>query len=103
MFKEAQAKVDEWVQGYKKPYFEPLSQFARLAEEVGEVGRILNHKYGDKVKKDGEEPDELGAELADILFAVVCSANSHNLDLDIEFEKIIQKSKTRDVNRFDKK
>ena len=103
MFKDAQKEVDDWVQGYEKPYWEPLSQLARLTEEVGEVSRVLNHMYGQKVKKDSEEPDELEDELADVLFAVMCLANSHDIDLDEAFARIMEKSRTRDKDRFTKK
>lgn len=98
-----QQQIDDWVQGYEKPYWHPLSQFARLVEEVGEVGRLLNHLYGDKPKKDTEAAQELPAELGDILFALICLANSQNIDLDEAIEQVIQKSVTRDENRFVKK
>jgi len=60
MIKKYQKQIDDWVQGYKEPYWPPLSQFARLAEEVGEVGRLFNHLYGSKPKKQDEASQELG-------------------------------------------
>lgn len=101
--KKYQKAIDKWVQGYEEPYWPPLSQFARLAEEVGEVGRLLNHMYGSKKKKEGEAKQDLGGEIADVLFTVICLANSHGIDLDKEMDKTLSKSKTRDKNRYKKK
>lgn len=98
-----QKEVDKLLQAYEKPYWQPLSQFARLAEEVGELGRILNHKYGDKVKKPTEEPDNMPDELGDIIFNMICMANAHNIDLDEALQGVINKLRTRDKNRFKKK
>lgn len=101
--KKHQKAVDDFVQGYEEPYWPPLSQFARMVEEVGEVGRLLNHMYGSKPKKSSEDKQELGEELADVLFTLICLANSHDIDLDIEIEKVIEKSYKRDKDRFNKK
>lgn len=98
-----QKEIDEWVQGYKEPYWPALSQFARLAEEVGELGRLLNHIYGSKPKKPEEAEQELGGEIADIMFALICIANKHKINLDDEMNKVITKSKNRDKDRFNKK
>ena len=70
---------------------------------MGELARVYNHKYGDKVKKPTEEPDDLGGEIGDILFDLICMANSEGLDLDIVLQKVIKKAQTRDKNRFEKK
>ncbi len=98
-----QQQIDDWAQTLEKPYWHPLSQFARLSEEVGEVGRLLNHLYGDKPKKTTEAQQELPEELADILFALICLANSHDIDLDDALRQVIEKSTTRDKDRFAKK
>ena len=103
MFKDAQQEVDSWVQEYKVPYWSPLSQFARLAEEVGELGRLLNHLYGDKPKKQEEAEQELPKELMDVMFTCICLANAHSVDLDEEFRKVMEKCRTRDKDRFEKK
>lgn len=103
MLKDAQKKVDDLFDGYDPKYWPALSQFARLAEEVGEVGRLLNHIYGAKPKKPTEAAQELGEELADVLVTVIALANSHNIDLDVELEKNIEKFHARDADRFDKK
>ena len=98
-----QQQVDDWVQGYKTPYWAPLSQLARLIEEVGELARVLNHKHGDKIKKPTESADDLEGELGDILFDVICMANSEGVDLDAALQKVILKAQTRDKDRFEKK
>ena len=103
MFKNAQEKVHSIVKDYDPPYWPPLSQFARLAEEVGEVGRLLNHLYGAKPKKTDESRQKLDEELADVLFTVVCLANAHDIDLDAAFDGVLQKFHDRDAHRFEKK
>ena len=75
-FREAQAAVDQWVGQFEEGYFSPLSNVARLAEEVGELAREINHRFGEKPKKPGEAEGSVAMELADILFVVVCLANS---------------------------
>lgn len=101
--KDYQKRIDVSVQKFEKPYWHPLSQLARLAEEVGEVSRILNHKYGDKPKKPGEEHADLGDELADALYTIICMANTEGIDLEPAMEKAIAKLETRDKDRFKKK
>lgn len=91
------------LQDYEKPYWHPLSQLARLSEEVGEVARILNHHYGDKPKKKDEEHEQLEDELADVLYTVLCLANSQGLVLDEPLKRAIAKLETRDSGRFAKK
>jgi len=103
MFKDAQKQVDDVVKPFDSPYWSPLSQLARLSEEVGEVARLLNHMYGDKPKKRDEAEQKLGEELADMLFNVTCMANAHKIDLDKEFQAVIDKLNTRDKDRFKKK
>lgn len=100
---DLQKQIDEQLQQYEKPYWHPLSNLARLAEEVGEVSRILNHQYGDKPKKAGEKHEELGDELADVLYTVLCIANSQAIDLEVPMQKAIAKLETRDKGRFKKK
>lgn len=101
--REYQKLIDDWAQTFKKPYWEPLSQLARLSEEVGELARVLNHKYGDKPKKPTEEPDDLEGELGDILFDLICLANSEGIDLGESLEKVLTKAQVRDKDRFEKK
>jgi NTP pyrophosphatase (non-canonical NTP hydrolase) len=73
---------------------------ARLVEEVGETARLVNHLYGPKKKKDSEQAQELSSELADILFAVICLANSQGIDLQSAFEQMMQKYSVRDSDRY---
>ena len=98
-----QQKIDDSVQPYAKPYWDPLSNLARLIEEVGEVARILNAKYGDKPAKPGEVHQDLADELADVLYAVMCLANSEGIELDAPMQRAIDKLLTRDKDRFEKK
>src|SRR5688572_16554433 len=91
-----QTKIDDILQAYEKPYWHQLSQLARMIEEVGEVSRILNDKYGDKPKKQGENHEPLEDELADVLFTVFCLANSEGIKLDAAMERCIGKMEGRD-------
>lgn len=98
-----QQRIDAELQLYEKPYWDPLSILARMTEEVGEVARIVNHTFGDKPKKVGEEHEPLEDELADVIYAAICLANSQKLDLDAAMERVIAKLSTRDKDRFKKK
>jgi NTP pyrophosphatase (non-canonical NTP hydrolase) len=103
MLKDAQKQIDDWAQQFAEPYWPPLSQFAALTEEVGEVARLLNHLYGSKPKKQEESKQELGGEIMDVMFAAICLANSHGIDLDAELEKKMDKCYGRDKDRYEKK
>ncbi len=98
-----QKQIDQAVQPYKKPYWDPLSQLAGMIEELGEVSRILNDKYGDKPRKAGEQLDTLENELGDMLFTIICLANSEGIDLDKAFSATYNKIEVRDKDRFEKK
>jgi NTP pyrophosphatase (non-canonical NTP hydrolase) len=98
-----QKQVDEWVSQYKMGYWKPHEMLARLAEETGELAREINHIYGPKKKKSTEDTADLGDEIADIIFTVVCLANSLNLDLDENFKHVMDKCYGRDKDRFEKK
>ena len=101
--RDYQKAVDDWAQTLEKPYWSPLSQLARLIEEVGELGRIYNHKYGDKVKKPTESPDDIEDEMGDILFDLICMANTEGVDLAKCLDKVLEKAQVRDKDRFKKK
>ena len=101
--KAYQKEIDDERQQYELPYWAPLSIPARLSEEVGEVARVLNHAHGNKPKKPTEEPDDLEGELGDVLYAVICLANSQGIDLDAGLQRAIKKLSTRDKDRFFKK
>ena len=100
---DAQRRVDGWISRYEEGYFHPLTNLARLTEEVGELAREVNHRFGQKTKKPGEPEGDLGMEMADILFVLVCMANREHIDLDAEFDRMMQKVETRDRDRWTKK
>ena len=96
--KEAQARVDEWIGQFEEGYWPPLHNLARLTEEVGELARELNHRYGSKPKKPDEQ--DLALELADVLFALLVLANEQKIDLDSALLRVLEKYRTRDRDRF---
>jgi NTP pyrophosphatase (non-canonical NTP hydrolase) len=100
---DAQRRVDAWVSQFEEGYFDPLTNLARLAEEVGELAREVNHRFGQKTKKKDEPEGDLGMEMADILFVVICMANREGIDLDEAFGKVMAKVEDRDANRWTKK
>lgn len=97
---EFQAQVDDWICSAGGGYWSPHVNVARLAEEVGELARLVNHLFGPKPKKATEEPQELAEELADILFVLICIANSQGINLDSALETVITKVRSRDSQRF---
>ncbi len=98
--KQFQAEVDAWIQAVGGGYWTPHANLARIAEEVGELARLINHLYGPKPKKAGEAAQELGEELADILFALICLANSEGIDLADSLQRVLDKVWQRDRNRY---
>ncbi len=102
-FRDAQNTVDRWIGQYKEGYFPPLTNLARLTEEVGELAREINHRFGEKPKKPEEAEGSVALELADILFVVICLANSQGIDLDEAFGKTMEKVRTRDDKRWTRK
>jgi NTP pyrophosphatase (non-canonical NTP hydrolase) len=101
--REAQQRVDQWISQYKEGYFPPLTNLARLTEEVGELAREINHRFGEKTKKKEEPEGDLALELADIVFVLICLANSQHIDLDDAFDKMMAKVTTRDADRWTRK
>lgn len=96
---EAQKQVDEWVRTYGVRYFSELTNMAQLTEEVGEVARIISRRYGDQSFKAGEDKLDLGDELADVLWVLLCIANQTGVDMTAAFEKNVQKKTMRDSTR----
>ena len=92
---EAQQRVDEWIRQYGVRYFSELTNMACLTEEVGELARVVARTYGDQSFKAGEKPN-LGEEMADVLWVLICLANQTGIDLTAELEKSFEK-KTRRV------
>ncbi len=80
-------------------YWTPHAILARIVEEVGELARLVNHLFGPKPKKAEEEAQELEMEVGDIYYALICFANSNNIDLSEALEKCLQKGETRDKDR----
>lgn len=98
--REMQAEVDAWLQQFKEPYWPPLVNLARLTEEVGELARELNHRFGPKKKKATEEDGNLALELGDILFVVAALANQLEIDLEAGFAGAMAKYRERDRERW---
>jgi NTP pyrophosphatase (non-canonical NTP hydrolase) len=95
---EAQEAVDEWIKTYGVRYFSELTNMAVLTEEVGELARVIARKYGDQSFKQGET-DNLGEEMADVLWVLICLANQTGVDLTEELMKSIEKKTKRDKER----
>ena len=100
---DAQRRVDAWVGQFEEGYFHPLTNVARLAEEVGELAREVNHRFGQKTKKPGEADGDLAMEMADILFVLICMANREGIDLQAAFDRMMAKVETRDRDRWTRK
>ena len=94
-----QKKVDDWIKKYGVRYFDELTNMAQLTEEVGEVARIISWTYGEQSIKENEELNDLGEELADVLFVLLCLANQTGIDLEKSFEKKLKKKSRRDKTR----
>jgi NTP pyrophosphatase (non-canonical NTP hydrolase) len=101
--RELQQRVDAWISQFEEGYFDPLTNMARLAEEVGELAREVNHRFGQKTKKREEPEGDLAMEMADILFVLICMANREGIDLDAAFQRMMEKVETRDEGRWTKK
>lgn len=101
--KKEQQEVANWIEKHKIGYFKPLEIIARLAEETGELAREINHRFGPKKKKPSEQTKEIGDEIVDNIFTLICLANSLNIDLDESFGRMMEKINTRDKDRFEKK
>lgn len=95
---EAQKAVDEWIKTYGVRYFSELTNMACLTEEVGELARIIARKYGDQSFKAGEKAD-LGEEMADVLWVLICLANQTGIDLTEELKRSFEKKTNRDKER----
>ena len=101
-FRDAQQAVDRWVDQFEEGYFPPLVNVARLAEEVGELAREVNHQFGPKKKKADEQAGPIPMELADILFVVVVLANQLDIDLDEAVARTLEKYRVRDSSRWER-
>jgi NTP pyrophosphatase (non-canonical NTP hydrolase) len=97
--KEAQALADAWIGRFEEGYWPPLANLARLTEEVGELARLMNHRFGPKTKRADEPEQELALELADVLFVLLVTANQQGLDLDDALERTLSKYRDRVAGR----
>jgi NTP pyrophosphatase (non-canonical NTP hydrolase) len=100
---ESQQRVDAWVAQFEEGYFHPLTNMARLTEEVGELAREINHRFGQKTKKKEEADGDLAMEIADILFVLICIANRESIDLQEAFDRMMEKVERRDALRWTRK
>lgn len=96
--RDAQKMVDDWIKTYGVRYFSELTNMAVLTEEVGELARIMARKYGDQSFKEGEKQD-LGDEMADVLWVLMCLANQTGVDLTEALKKNLEKKTSRDKKR----
>ncbi len=101
--RDCQSRVDAWISQFEEGYFHPLTNLCRLTEEVGELAREVNHRFGEKPKKPDEPAGDLGMEMADILFVLICMANREGIDLQAAFDRMMDKVERLDTARWTKK
>lgn len=97
--KDLQEVVDQWIKEHGVRYFNELTNMAQLTEEVGEVARIIARRYGEQSEKESDKLKDLGEELADVLFVVLCLANQTGTDLQAAFDRRMEKKTKRDHDR----
>lgn len=97
--KNAQLEVDKWIKTHGVRYFNELTNMAQLTEEVGEVARIIARRYGEQSEKESDKNKDLGEELADVMFVVLCLANQTGIDLQEAFDKKLDIKAKRDHDR----
>lgn len=97
--KNAQTEVDNWIKQHGVRYFNELTNMAQLTEEVGEVARIIARRYGEQSEKESDKNKDLGEELADVVFVVLCLANQTGIDLQEAFDKKLKLKANRDHDR----
>lgn len=96
---ESQKIVDNWIKQYGVRYFSELTNMAILTEEVGEVARIIARRYGEQSEKESDKHKDLGDELADVLFVLICLANQTGVNLEDALKKNLDKKTSRDSER----
>lgn len=96
---EAQKTVDEWIKTIGVRYFNELTNMAMLTEEVGEVARIIARRYGEQSEKESDKNKDLGDEMADVLFVLICLANQTGINLTEALQKNLDKKTKRDATR----
>lgn len=98
-----QQEVDDYIGQFEEGYFQPMTLVVRLAEELGELAREVNHSYGEKPKKKSESQGDIALELGDMLFVITCLANRLQIDLAQAHERVMEKFQTRDKDRWTRK
>lgn len=96
---DAQVAVDDWIKEHGVRYFNELTNMAQLTEEVGEVARIIARRYGEQSEKESDKSKDLGEELADVVFVVLCLANQTGINLQEAFDKKLDLKTKRDKDR----
>ena len=96
---DAQKQVDDWIKNHGVRYFNELTNMAQLTEEVGEVARIIARRYGEQSEKESDKQKDLGEELADVVFVVLCLANQTGVNLQEAFDKKLDYKSKRDHDR----
>ena len=96
---QAQVTVDDWIKKYGVRYFSELTNMAILTEEVGEMARIIARRYGEQSEKESDKNKDLGDEMADVLWVLLCLANQTGVDLTSAFQKNLDKKTQRDSTR----
>jgi len=100
--KNAQSQVDNWIKAHGIRYFNELTNMAQLTEEVGEVARIIARRYGEQSEKESDKSKDLGEELADVMFVVLCLANQTGVNLEDAFNRKLEIKTKRDHDRHHK-
>lgn len=96
---DAQKEVDVWIKKYGVKYFSELTNLGILMEEVGELSRIMTRRFGDQSEKESDKDRDLGDEMADVLWVLICLANQTGIDLEKELKRNIDKKTQRDAER----
>jgi NTP pyrophosphatase (non-canonical NTP hydrolase) len=96
---EAQQQVDQWIKSHGVRYFNEMTNMAILTEEVGEVARIMARRYGEQSEKESDKSKDLGEEMADVLWVLICLANQTGVDLTKAFQQNLEKKTIRDKDR----
>jgi NTP pyrophosphatase (non-canonical NTP hydrolase) len=99
-FAPLQKQVDDWITTHTHGYFSPLMMTARLTEELGELARAISHKHGEKKPKPGEKEGDVAEEISDLIFVLICLANSEGIDLDEAWKGLLEKLYVRDAKRW---
>lgn len=102
-FAGPQRDVHDWISQFEEGYWQPLSMLARITEEVGELAREINHRWGEKPKKPDERAADIDVEIADTIFVLLSLANALGIDMDEAWEKMMTKYRTRDADRWTRK